>query len=232
MKTITFIYGLVDPDNNMLRYIGQTKNPIKRYNEHIYKSEVLRKNTHKHNWIKSLIKNNKKPIYLELDQVLNDESDYWECFYIVYYKSIGCDLVNGTKGGKIFKLTQDSVNKISIGLMGKKYRKHTYKHKNKKYNIDINTLKELFLTKNLSKKEISVIFNVSERVIKYELYVNKITKYKTESTYRYNVVPDGNFKITDIDYLKGLGLTDKQIADKVGCHKNTVNKKLKNKNNN
>jgi DNA-binding CsgD family transcriptional regulator len=232
MKTITFIYGLIDPDNNMLRYIGQTKNPVKRYNEHLYKSEIERKNTYKHNWIKYLIKDNKKPIYLELDQVPNEESDYWERFYIAYFKSIGCDLVNGTQGGKIFKLTRNSIDKISIGLMGKKYIKHTDNHKNKKHNINIDELKELFLVKNLSKKDIATIFNVSERVIKYELFINKITKYKIKSHYKYNPIPSGNFKITDIRYLKSLGLTDKQIGDKVGCHRNTVNKYLNNKLNN
>jgi hypothetical protein len=30
MNTITFVYGLVDPDSNMLRYIGQTKNTVNK----------------------------------------------------------------------------------------------------------------------------------------------------------------------------------------------------------
>ena len=56
-----YVYELLDPRTNEVRYIGKTKNTYKRFYEHISPS-LLVKNTHKNNWIKQLLKLNLRPI--------------------------------------------------------------------------------------------------------------------------------------------------------------------------
>ena len=58
IRFVTTPSELIDPNNNDIRYVGQTINIKQRYNRHI--SDAFRKNTHIYCWIKSLIKDNKK----------------------------------------------------------------------------------------------------------------------------------------------------------------------------
>lgn len=53
-KEINVIYGLIDPNTKELRYVGYAKDMRKRFNQH-HRLSVLKKNTHKNNWIKSLL---------------------------------------------------------------------------------------------------------------------------------------------------------------------------------
>jgi hypothetical protein len=53
----TFIYILVDPRNDHVRYVGKSNNPIGRYSSHI----ACRYKTHSRNWIKSLLNVGQKP---------------------------------------------------------------------------------------------------------------------------------------------------------------------------
>ncbi len=96
MKT-TFIYELIEPITDETRYIGKTNNPSYRFKTHI--REVSKKNTHKNNWIKSLLKQNLEPVLNIIDEVKESESSYWERFYISLYKVWNCRLTNSTLGG-------------------------------------------------------------------------------------------------------------------------------------
>jgi len=61
------IYVLIDPLTLKVRYIGRTKCSLeKRLGEHISKSKLEYNFTHKCNWIKSLLKQNLKPIIRKL----------------------------------------------------------------------------------------------------------------------------------------------------------------------
>jgi predicted GIY-YIG superfamily endonuclease len=94
-----FLYGLFDPRNNELKYIGYTKNLKQRLLAHCSKSR-LKNNSHKNNWIKSLTSSELEPdvITIEWYETLNDAL-IAEVELIEYYKSIGCDLTNVTNGG-------------------------------------------------------------------------------------------------------------------------------------
>lgn len=89
MKT-TFIYALIDPRDNQIRYIGKSNNPHKRFYEHLSDKSI----THKTSWIKSVIKSNNVPELLILDEVELESWDFWELFYYNYYKSLGFRLTN------------------------------------------------------------------------------------------------------------------------------------------
>ena len=92
-----YIYALIDPRDNHVRYIGKAKDPFIRYRAH--NNSNRDRNTHKRNWINNLLKEGKKPELLIIDEVSTDNWQYWECFYISLYKTWGFDLLNYTHGG-------------------------------------------------------------------------------------------------------------------------------------
>lgn len=97
MKT-KFIYCLICPKTNVIKYIGKSKNPIKRFRSHLSKNNLL-ESTKKNNWLVSLLRENLIPIMEIIDEVSEKEIDYWERFYIQLFRSWGFELLNGTEGG-------------------------------------------------------------------------------------------------------------------------------------
>jgi hypothetical protein len=55
----TYIYGLVDPDDKVIKYVGKTKNPKQRYMLHLLDKEKSPKT----DWIKNLKQKNKFPVF-------------------------------------------------------------------------------------------------------------------------------------------------------------------------
>lgn len=90
-----FIYGLIDPRNSEIKYIGKTKNIRKRFREHIRDEE----NNKKYAWIKNLKKQNLLPDILILEETNIEESNFWEIFWINQFKTWGFELKNMTDGG-------------------------------------------------------------------------------------------------------------------------------------
>jgi hypothetical protein len=79
-----YIYSLIDPRNpDIIRYIGKTKNPKKRFNEHLRDSK--RFNDYKSNWIKSLFRENIKPEMIILESCEEEKSFFWN---LTTYQSI------------------------------------------------------------------------------------------------------------------------------------------------
>jgi hypothetical protein len=93
MKT-TFIYSLEDENGN-IRYIGKSNNPLRRLSNHLSD----KRNLHKVNWINCLLKRNIKPIVNIVDEVSNENWQYWEIYWIQQFKAWGFNLLNATKGG-------------------------------------------------------------------------------------------------------------------------------------
>jgi group I intron endonuclease len=118
-----FIYILIDPRNNQIKYVGKTNNLIRRLRRHI--SERFLRETHKDKWIRKLVNVELKPTIEVIDIVDKDNWEYWEKFYISYFKFIGCELTNGTHGGdqppstKGRKHTLESRLKMSKSKKGK-----------------------------------------------------------------------------------------------------------------
>lgn len=96
METV-FIYVLIDPRNDQVRYVGKSKDPVDRYRNHY--NSARDKNTHKRNWINNIRKDGLRPELLIIDEVELDDWVFWECFYISLYKSYGFNLINYTSGG-------------------------------------------------------------------------------------------------------------------------------------
>lgn len=117
---MAYIYGLIDPISNQLRYVGYTAKTLEWRLETHWR-ERKRNLTHKNNWIKSLWDEYKvKPNIICLEEVSETEWDEAENFWISYFNFIGSDLTNGTVGGlgrkKGSKLSEEHKKKISEGL--------------------------------------------------------------------------------------------------------------------
>lgn len=118
------IYKLIDPITNEVRYVGQTKRSLEqRLNEHI-KGYGQKTNSHKRNWIKSLLKQDLKPI-IELQEsgltksLVSEREIYW----IQYYKDNGSKLTNATSGGGgplDYSHSEETKAKLKKSLTGRK----------------------------------------------------------------------------------------------------------------
>ncbi len=142
------IYILSDQFGEV-RYIGKTNFALeKRLEEHLSKS-CLSFNTHKNNWIKSLLNKNIKPNIQSIAFAHNEEElNAMEIYWIKFFKEQGYRLVNGTNGGdgvsghkhsketlrrlsdshKGIKNTPEQRAKISMALKGRKKPPRTPEH--------------------------------------------------------------------------------------------------------
>lgn len=111
----TYIYSLDCPITGVPKYIGKTINPKQRLAQHIRSNE----NTKKYAWIKSLKNKGLNPVMTILESFEND-FDFWENWYIDYYKFLGIELKNHKGGGIGGRLSKETKDKISAKLKGKK----------------------------------------------------------------------------------------------------------------
>lgn len=96
----TYIYALVDPRNNAIRYIGKSNKPRHRFAVHLVPSS-LRENTHKNAWIKQLLSIGLKPKLETLDWVPVAEWETEERKWIDRFRNLpGPKLTNTTDGGE------------------------------------------------------------------------------------------------------------------------------------
>jgi hypothetical protein len=97
-----YIYSLLDPSTNIIRYIGKTVNIKHRLDQHIKESISIRKGksrrkiNKRYSWILNLLDNNIEPKIEVLEVCYSkEESNEREKYWI----SITPNLVNMTKGG-------------------------------------------------------------------------------------------------------------------------------------
>lgn len=94
----TFIYGLIDPRSESIRYVGKSANPAHRLSVHLdYKNS---RTSMKSKWIHDLAMLGMQPSLVILEDVESGESDSAEKKWITYYLEQGSDLVNSNKGGR------------------------------------------------------------------------------------------------------------------------------------
>lgn len=110
------IYKLLDPETLEIKYVGKTKESlIRRLNKHIFNKT---KNSNVNKWIKSLIKDDKKPKIMLIERCSFEEWEQKEIYWIKFYRNINKNLLNMTNGGECGSLgyihTQDAKNRISL----------------------------------------------------------------------------------------------------------------------
>lgn len=141
----TYIYTLNDPDTGVVRYVGKSVNPSRRFIRHLSEAKTAAVKTYKDNWILKLLKHNKKPTQQIIEVCGNNWVDR-EKYWISYYREVmGDRLTNLTEGGdgllgykfsnetklKMSKaaigrvITEEQKEKISKTLKGRKLPKET-----------------------------------------------------------------------------------------------------------
>lgn len=89
------IYKLIDPRDNLVKYIGKTVNSLNfRFYHHLRSTERTKKGS----WIKSLLKLKKLPIIELIEECSEDMWEERERYWISFYKETGY-LKNMTDGG-------------------------------------------------------------------------------------------------------------------------------------
>lgn len=94
------IYGLVDPRNSQLRYIGQSSTSLDRPSRHWRTKRFREANDHCHCWVRNVLSSGQKPSIVVIQvfddfEILNDA----EIFWIAYFRKAGHRLTNMTDGG-------------------------------------------------------------------------------------------------------------------------------------
>ncbi len=91
-----YIYGLVDPRNRQICYVGQSNDPERRFHQHISTIEETPKGV----WIQELRTINALPEFILIDECEDGEAYYLENWWILVGRRQGWPLTNGTNPGE------------------------------------------------------------------------------------------------------------------------------------
>lgn len=113
---IVYIYALLDPDTNEVRYVGKTTNMKMRNTQHF--STCLKGTDKKSKWIASLREQGKRPKMIPLEECAIDTWVEAEKRWIAHYRLSSKSLTNVSSGGNGAPLpTQKYPSKIApLGL--------------------------------------------------------------------------------------------------------------------
>jgi len=92
----TYIYALLCPIEQTIKYIGKANDPYRRLRDHL--QDIRGITIDKLLWIDKLKRAKLKPILEILDEVEIEKWQFWESWYMEYYKSIGLSLISKRAG--------------------------------------------------------------------------------------------------------------------------------------
>lgn len=117
----TFIYALIDPLTQLVRYVGKSNHPRIRLAQHVTESRRL--GTHRNCWINSLVELGLRPILEVIEEVPTELWEMCERRHIAWFRNEGYDITNATDGGdgaqKGRKLSPQHSAKISAANKGR-----------------------------------------------------------------------------------------------------------------
>lgn len=118
-----YIYTLSDPITMEIKYVGQTNEPKRRFNDHISSSINENSdlyNTYKARWIRKLISNDLMPIIKIIEECENlEQSNLREKYHIDKFTNEGCRLTNSYVSD-VTEFSKDTKEKMSNAKKGKK----------------------------------------------------------------------------------------------------------------
>lgn len=117
------IYGLFDPRNGQLRYIGKTTNVSKRMEKH-YGEARAGSRLHSRRWLDGLLALGLRADIVVLEEVAPEYANEAERFWIASMRLAGSDLTNQTIGGdgqqKGYKRSKEDVERCALALRGRR----------------------------------------------------------------------------------------------------------------
>ena len=120
-----YIYALIDPETDKIRYIGQT---VQKLNDRLKKHINAKDKSHRTNWIKHLKNINLSPKIILLKICENKiDADNAEIYLIKSYREDGYLLVNQTDGGGGsigFKHKPESIKKLKMKVISPEQKNH------------------------------------------------------------------------------------------------------------
>lgn len=96
-KIIYYIYALIDPRDDRIRYVGKASNIKRRFSQHC---SIQREKNHRANWLTKLRSLELEPTLKIIEECGGSNWSERETYWIRYYRELGCDLVNATGGGE------------------------------------------------------------------------------------------------------------------------------------
>lgn len=166
-----YIYTLEHPITNEVRYVGKTINIKRRYKQHLYEKRP----SHKASWIKSLRKENLKPIIKIIEICTIDNWIDREIYWISVFDNLtnirsggGTNIVHTTKDETRKKLSEAHKGRVFNEAHKGKIKEST---KNKKPCLIDGVEYE-------STSEASKIFNVNQTTIVRRIKSNNFPTYK------------------------------------------------------
>ena len=96
------IYGLIDPRNGLLRYIGRSSSGLKRPRQHWESKEMTKtKRYHSTRWIKTVLDSGHYPEIILLEEhESSDTLNVAEMFWVFIGRKLGLPLTNMNNGGE------------------------------------------------------------------------------------------------------------------------------------
>lgn len=104
-----YIYYLICPIDNKVKYVGKTKHPELRYKQHIKKLDKTL--TPKRKWLEMLHSKCLEP-YMEIVEEVEDDGRNREQYHVTLNKDTVLNIHNPDKGRKSFKGRYPSKKKV------------------------------------------------------------------------------------------------------------------------
>lgn len=195
-----FIYGLVDPETDLIRYVGKSIRPEQRLSDHMND----RSKCHRSNWLQSLKSRGLKPGIFFLERIVGawpwQES---ERFWIRHGRRNGWPLTNNTDGGDgVSGLPEETRKRMRMTWLGRKHRSDSL--------IKIGEASRGRKHSNETKKRMSMAH--SGRVITWGSKISDATR---------KISSEG---FDEIKRRLGSGEKVKDLAAEFGVHRTTLSK--------
>lgn len=113
VKRHYLVYGLIDPETKLLRYVGKSSVGIRRAHQ--------KHSAHCENWRQTLIQRGEKPEVIIIEDLQDDVSmlNEREKFWIAHHRSLGTPLTNLTVGGDGYVLNPEHRAKLLASNVGR-----------------------------------------------------------------------------------------------------------------
>lgn len=120
-RDVWYVYILIDPRTDLVRYVGITSNPPMRLRGHVSDSK-LRETTHKSRWIRQLLAKSLRPVMEIVESGIGDQWAAAETKWVQKYWASG-NLTNQTMGGDKgpFFVSEETRLKHSVARLGQKH---------------------------------------------------------------------------------------------------------------